>query len=446
VIGITDPEDFYPGIFDYYSLAEYGGQTAGLQNGRSIELMFYNADILTSAGISVPKTWEAYQSACISVTSGTVTGTALSLDTSRFVTWLWSRGGELLSADARHARFHQQPGIDSLAFFQAQIQDGYAWIPEGAFNDQLAFTNGETAFTFGSSAGIPYYRSAMDDGAGQAWGVARSPAVPGNEVVDFYGAGMGIISHSEEENRAAWLFLKWLTDSDQTARWAARSGYFPVRLSALEHISITQKLADDPQYAQAFDLQPLGKSEPGVQRYEAIRSVIVDALWQILDGGAEVTSTLQAAADQTDAILATNPSSSEITPAGGTVIYTDTQGLVATVEIPASVLAVTETISYVPLDDLPTDGLAFALLPDLIFSHPVTITLQYRDEDVVGMDEGALILYNYDWSTNSWVDADPCGGYLRDPENNILQARVCHFSDYAVFDWVSKNFLPSIIR
>ena len=42
LIGIADTEDFYPGVLDYYNLAEYGGQTAGLQSGRSLLLMYYS--------------------------------------------------------------------------------------------------------------------------------------------------------------------------------------------------------------------------------------------------------------------------------------------------------------------------------------------------------------------------------------------------------------------
>ncbi|GAG52177.1 unnamed protein product, partial [marine sediment metagenome] len=110
--------------------------------------------------------------------------------------------------------------------------------------------------------------------------------------------------------------------------------------------------------------------------------------------------------------------------------------------IPAGALLITETVSYVPLDDLPTDGLAFALVPNLSFSQPVTISIHYRDEDIAGMDENSLRLYNYDWSINSWVDANPCDGYIRNPDDNILQAAVCHFSDYGVMDWLYRVFLP----
>jgi multiple sugar transport system substrate-binding protein len=446
-VGISDPADFYPGVLDYYRLGEYGNQLVGLQNGISIEVMYYNAGLLDGVGLPVPTTWDEFETACISVTSETVSGTIPGLDTSRFATWLWSRGGELLSGDLNHARFDEQPGIDSLALFQNLIRDGYARLSRGSYEDQTAFGNGQVGFTFGSSVGIPYYRDAMDQGANDAWGVTHTPAVAGHAVVDAYGGGHGILHHSEAQDRAAWLFIKWLVDSDQTARWAAVSGYFPVRISAADHVSVTEKLADDPQYAQALGLLPLGRNEPGIRGYEAIRAIIKGAMTDVLEDGAGVAETLHAAADEVDAILAASaPDSAVIPPTGGTLTYTGTQGISATVQFPAGALTETETVSYVPLDDLPTDGLAFALAPNLTFDRPVTLTIHYRDEDVAGMDENALRLYTYDWSINSWVDADPCGGYVRWPDENLLQAFVCHFSDYGMMQFAFRIHLPLIVK
>jgi hypothetical protein len=48
-------------------------------------------------------------------------------------------------------------------------------------------------------------------------------------------------------------------------------------------------------------------------------------------------------------------------------------------------------------------------VPNLTFK-PVTITIHYRPEDVVGMNEEALKLYGYNWSSGSWIEAEPCGG------------------------------------
>jgi multiple sugar transport system substrate-binding protein len=447
VAGTLDIPDFSPGVVDYYRLSEYGDQLAGLQHGRSIEVMYYNTHLITSAGISIPITWDAFETACISLTTQTVSGTVPAIDASRFATWLWSRGGKLLSDDRNRARFDEQPGIESLLLFQELINGGYARLPHDMHEEQGALANGHVGFTFGSTTGIPYYRAAMESGANHAWGVTHVPAVPGHEVVDSYGGGLGILHESEEADLAAWRFIRWLTEPEQTARWAARSGYFPVRISAGTHPSVTQKLAEDLQYAQAYTLLPLGRGEPGVRGYNAVRGILNDAMTEILQNGANVTEALRAAADEADAILATSgPDSAIIPPSGGTLVYTNTQHLSATVEFPAGALVTTQTVSYVPVGDLPTDGLAFALVPNLTFSEPVTITIYYRDEDVAGMDESALKLYNYDWSSSPWAEANPCSGYITDTVNNILQAAVCHFSDYAMMDWPYRIYLPVVLR
>lgn len=446
-IGLTDTVDFLPGVLDYYRLDEYGDQIAGLQNGRSIEVMYYNAELLAGAGLGTPTTWAAFEHACQATTSAGISGTVISVDASRFATWLWSRGGELLSSDSDHARFAEQLGIDALLVFQRLIGGGYARLVQAYYEDMTAFGMGETVFTFGSSAGIPYYRMAMEGGANDAWGVTHVPAVAGYEVVDSYGAGQGILAHNEVEDRAAWIFIKWLADTEQTARWSALSGYFPVRISATTHPSITQKLASDPQYTQAYNLMPLGRSEPGVRGYDSIRGMINTAMYATLRDGQEVTSTLQTASASADELLdESGPESAVIPPAGGEFIYTNTQDLQVVVQFPPGSFALTQTVSYVPLNDLPTDGLAFALLPETTFSQPVTITIHYRDEDLTGMDEAHLMLYSYDWSAGLWIDATPCGGYWRDLANNILQAMVCHFSDYAMLGWANWIYLPVVLR
>ena len=98
------------------------------------------------------------------------------------------------------------------------------------------------------------------------------------------------------------------------------------------------------------------------------------------------------------------------------------------------------------MDDLPTNGLGFTIVPDLELSTPVTLTVEYTDDDILGMDESSLVLYNYDWATQLWTDADPCGVYVRLPEENTLKAVVCHFSDYAMMNLLKWIHLPMIIR
>jgi hypothetical protein len=70
----------------------------------------------------------------------------------------------------------------------------------------------------------------------------------------------------------------------------------------------------------------------------------------------------------------------------------------------------------------------------LDFEEPVTVTIHYSDADLLGVDEGSLILYY--WTGSAWVDAattcSPASQYVRDTVNNVLQLEICHLSEFAV--------------
>ena len=130
---------------------------------------------------------------------------------------------------------------------------------------------------------------------------------------------------------------------------------------------------------------------------------------------------------------------------GGTLTYTDTQGLPTLIQVPAGAVTEPTTLFYTPVETpTPPSGFAFAghafdldayqggaLQPGLTFSVPVTVTLHYTGTDVAGLDENALVL-EY-WNGSAWVDA-ACGDYDRHPDENWLSAPICHLSRFALFE------------
>jgi len=78
-------------------------------------------------------------------------------------------------------------------------------------------------------------------------------------------------------------------------------------------------------------------------------------------------------------------------------------------------------------------------------SNPVTLSIQYTDHDLLGADEDTLVLYT--WDGDQWVEAKPCGGYLRYPEVNVLHAILCHLSDYVLLaERADRLYLPLVER
>ena len=138
---------------------------------------------------------------------------------------------------------------------------------------------------------------------------------------------------------------------------------------------------------------------------------------------------------------------------GGTFDLGNTLGQTTTIEIPAGTTTETLVITYTLVATTTNAGVptltmlgehAIRLESNVSVSNPMTITIKYEDEDVAGVDESTLTLYT--WDGSQWVDAEPCGGYIRDLDNNILKIIICHFSDYVLLGESKRIYLPIILK
>jgi len=87
-------------------------------------------------------------------------------------------------------------------------------------------------------------------------GVANRPGVPGGTgLPGIYGRALWIFkSRPQEEQEAAWKFIKWLMEPEQQAEWYAGSGFLPVNSKAFELPKAKEIEAKYPQFKVAADL------------------------------------------------------------------------------------------------------------------------------------------------------------------------------------------------
>lgn len=247
---------------------------------KSIELMYYNADALKAAGVDVPQTWDDFLKAAKAVTKGDMKGYAIGVEPSLFANMIFSRGGQEISDDQKKWIFNNQQGVDSLAFFQQIIKDGSGYQVAKQFADQTDFGNAKTAFTFSTSAGLPYYQQEVqNDGKGFNWNVAAPPHAPGQPpAAVINGADITMFKSSPEKQLAAWLFMKYFSSKDVNPDWSVASGYLPIRTSGLTDPRVQAQVQKLPQYAVALQVQQFGRSEPAVRSYQTTRKHISDAI------------------------------------------------------------------------------------------------------------------------------------------------------------------------
>ena len=101
--------------------------------------------------------------------------------------------------------------------------------------------------------------------------------------VDVYGASLSVMRTTPEKQLAAWLFIKWLTEPEQCARWSRVSNYFPVRRSAASELA--DYFAENPQYEKAFGFLGYDVAiEPGLASYAECRDSIGKMLSAVAAG------------------------------------------------------------------------------------------------------------------------------------------------------------------
>ncbi len=152
-----------------------------------------------------------------------------------------------------------------------------------------------------------------------------------------------------------------------------------------------------------------------------------------------------------------------VTPSeASTLVYTSTSSLVTEIVMPVGSVTATTVLSYtaVPTATTPAGfgfaGLAFSLdayqddikLEGFAFAHPISVTVQYGDADVIGMNEQSLTL-DY-WNGTAWVDAattcSPTSVYQRAPDVNRFSVAVCHLTQFGVFGIPQHKLRLPLVR
>jgi ABC-type glycerol-3-phosphate transport system substrate-binding protein len=308
-------DDIYKPYFDTNRFPQYGNKLLSFPFSKSLAVMYANDDVLKAAGVTMaPKTWAEWEQVVMKVTkkdtSGKTTqyGFVGSSDASYWNAMVLSRGGKIMSADNKTVAWDGKEGLESLQMIDRLYKGGYAYTPTpGAFEWQNDFAQSKLAYTFSTSSSRPFIAGAMKTPVN--WTVGLPPqSDPANPKTVMFGANIAVLKSTPEKQLASWLFVKWFSEQSQTAEWATKSYYMPVRRSAANNEALkTYWATKDPQGKQAFDVIGSSVPEPNVRGQQEIRDpVIVEMITKVTTGKATPEVALRDAAAKANQILKDN--------------------------------------------------------------------------------------------------------------------------------------------
>ncbi|MFO0613139.1 MAG: ABC transporter substrate-binding protein [Polyangiaceae bacterium] len=242
--GVLEPiDDVAEGLELVPALTQVGmfgarAETHALPFNRSTPIMYVNDEMLESAGVRAPETWDELREAARALTTGsgadTRFGFACAIDWWFWVALVGQAGGSVFDADARPA-LDSDAAAEAIELWRELVGAGVMRPPPGRDYDAWEVVNGDffakrAAMIWTSNA----YLRKFDDNAKFRWRAAPLPrGVRGSAPTGgtFFVVPRGA---PDAHRRAARAFLRFVMQPAQANRFATATGYLPVSRAGVE--------------------------------------------------------------------------------------------------------------------------------------------------------------------------------------------------------------------
>lgn len=320
--GGIDLSDYIEPVLNYYTI---DGRVYSIPFNSSSPILYGNETLLERAGLSteqLPETFGELLAACATAEAAGVAESCITfpLHTWFFEQWVAQQGEPLVNnGNGREGRATEVLLTSDAALrvgqFMKDLADGGYYSYTGRFEDwagsEAIFGNQESIFFITSTADAGnIIRGAAEAGFDVATGLLPIPdGVTRNGVV-IGGASVWLTEgNPDDEAEVARDFVLFMTDTDNMADWHKLTGYYPVRVSAVEQLEAEGWFVENPEFTIAFTqlTETLTNQATGgalLGTFLDTRTIVAEALQKIYQGSATVEEAMAEAKRQADAVLA----------------------------------------------------------------------------------------------------------------------------------------------
>lgn len=281
-ISPQEVDDIFP-LFK--EINTYNGQLWTIPFNKSLYVIFYNKTHFKQKHLHPPRTWEEFREVAKKLTvrskdTKTVKrhGFVFQPNVDLFSTLYYSYGGEYF--DNTQPVFNGPLGslilqyLVNLVLHDRSAYPSYQPIEDfiqGKADMLIATT---PLFNSLSQQMSPMFQLGMSQ---IPKGTEEKPLIAGTNLAIF-------AKSSPEQQRAAWLFIRWLIAKEQTAEWSILTGYMPVRAKALTTPSYRWFLSRNPEFRPIIRSIDKAKGDPRLEGWEAVRWMVTEAVEHAVTG------------------------------------------------------------------------------------------------------------------------------------------------------------------
>lgn len=278
---------------------------------RSTPLLYINRDMLKEAGLDPngPKTWDELVSFSQKLTKKegdkvTRYGFSTPVDIWFYEALVFQSGGSILSEDGKELTINNEAGKAPLELWSKMVKEGIMKNPPGEnYNAwdvaEQDFLNQKVGMIFTSTGSLTELKKNAKFDMGAAF-------LPANKNLGTPTGGANLVmlaKSTDAEKKAAWEFIKWMTDTEQTVSWSIASGYMPVTTAAVDSPEMKAFYEKEPNFKVAVDQLQYGYPRPMAPGYKELQDIIQKELQRAMLGQASVDEALQSATEKGSKLL-----------------------------------------------------------------------------------------------------------------------------------------------
>jgi multiple sugar transport system substrate-binding protein len=245
---LTAPDYDFADLKAALPLAQQGGKLVGIPMWVEVQPLYYNAELLRQASLSVPKTMEELEAAAKQLHApnkgiyGWATRATSPLNTSSLMPPFYSLGATWMDAQGR-AALNSREAIAALDWYGRMLR---LYGPPSPDTVDIArwsdlFKAGKVAFAVDSPSFIGPFADAAKSAVAGKFDIAPWPAGPAGTRTTLWGWTMCIGKFSQRKE-AAWYYIQYHT-SKKTGLEISKTGVIPSRDSVAKSSEYQQFIA-----------------------------------------------------------------------------------------------------------------------------------------------------------------------------------------------------------
>ena len=294
--------DFQPA---FMTDSAYDGQIYSLPYLRSTPILYLNTTILEQAGLDTtgPATWDdlALYAETIKEKTGKY-GMTIFAYAWIFQAFMMEQESSIYNADMTATNINSDAAKEIINLINELRDNGSVRVLASSQSGTMLadVTSQNCGMWYYSAGGLTTFMALAD---ANEFGMTTA-FLPKGMVSACPTGGANLVMTSkltDNQQEAAWQFIKWMTAKEQTIAASTTTGYLPSRLSAVEDATMQTLYASVPQFKTIVDqLEYAGGVTSSASEADAALVNALDSIWV---NGADVDTTLAELEIKVNAIL-----------------------------------------------------------------------------------------------------------------------------------------------